>query len=278
MRIVVCAKKVLDPDAVNSYAVAGRLEIGEDGKTITQAAIPSLMNAYDEQAIEAALRLRDAGVECQIDVVSIGQDTSALLRHAAALGADNTAVIDAAPAVSDSASAAGDYHVAARLLAAYVRWSGGAGLVLCGRQASDDDQGVVPALMSELLEMPLVSIARAVELSDDSAAPVVRVTRVTPDGDEVVEAACPAIVTISSELGPPRYPTARATMAARRMQPTVVSLDDLGIAAADLQPSVVVRRQFVPTIQGNCEMIVGETPAELAGNLIERLRANQELP
>ena len=271
MRIVVCAKKVLDPDAVNSYAVAGRLEIGEDGKTITQAAIPSLMNAYDEQAIEAALRLRDAGVECQIDVVSIGQDTSALLRHAAALGADNTAVIDAAPAGID-------YHVAARLLAAYVRWSGGAGLVLCGRQASDDDQGVVPALMSELLEMPLVTIARAVELSDDSDAPTVRVTRVMPDGDEVVEAACPAIVTISSELGPPRYPTARATMAARRMQPTVVSLDDLGIAAADLQPSVVVSRQFVPTIQGNCEMIAGETPAELACNLIERLRTNQELP
>ncbi len=278
MRIVVCVKKVLDPDAVNSYAVAGRLEIGEDGKTITQAAIPSLMNAYDEQAIEAALRLRDAGVECQIDVVSIGQDTSSLLRHAAALGADNIAVIDAAPAAGNVAPSVIDYHVAARLLAAYVRWSGGADLVLCGRQASDDDQGVVPALMSELLETPIITIARAVELADDSAAPAIRVTRVTPDGDEVVEAACPAIVTISSELGPPRYPTARATMAARRMQPAVVNLDDLSIASADLQPSVVVRRQFVPTIQGNCEMIAGETPAELAGNLIERLRTNQELP
>ncbi len=54
MRIVVCAKEVLDPDAVNSYALAGRLIIGEDGKTLTQASIPRLMNAYDEQAIEAA--------------------------------------------------------------------------------------------------------------------------------------------------------------------------------------------------------------------------------
>ncbi|MCH8009968.1 MAG: hypothetical protein IIC91_14005, partial [Chloroflexi bacterium] len=72
MRIVVCAKEVLDPDAVNTYAVAGRLEIGEDGRSITQAAIPRLMNAYDEQAIEAALRIRDAGVDCTIHVVSAG--------------------------------------------------------------------------------------------------------------------------------------------------------------------------------------------------------------
>jgi electron transfer flavoprotein beta subunit len=70
MRIVVCVKEVLDPDAVDNYALAGRLTIGEDGKTLTQAAIPRLINAYDEQAIEAALRLRDAGADCKIAVVS----------------------------------------------------------------------------------------------------------------------------------------------------------------------------------------------------------------
>ena len=57
VRIVVCVKEVLDPDAVNNYALAGRLEIGEDGKSLTQAAIPRLMNGFDEQALEAALRL-----------------------------------------------------------------------------------------------------------------------------------------------------------------------------------------------------------------------------
>ena len=53
MRIVVCAKEGLDPDAVNNYVLAGRLEIGEDGKTLTQTAIPQLMNGFDEQALEA---------------------------------------------------------------------------------------------------------------------------------------------------------------------------------------------------------------------------------
>ena len=138
MRIVVCVKEVLDPDAVNNYALAGRLEIGEDGKSLTQTTIPRLMNGFDEQALEAALRLRDAGAECRIGAVSVGPDSATILKHAAALGVDEIASL---PMEEPSP----DYHVVATLLAAYVRSSGDADLVLCGRQASDDDQGVAPA-------------------------------------------------------------------------------------------------------------------------------------
>ena len=270
MRIVVCAKEVLDPDAVNSDAVAGRLVIGEDGRTLTQTATPRLMNAYDEQAIEAALRLRDAGVDCAIRVVSAGADSANLLRHAAAMGADEIATIPVD-------TAATDYHTIAHLLAAYIGSSGGADLVLCGRQASDDDQGVVPAIMGEMLRMPVITIARAIELASSSDGPTIRVTRVTPDGDEVVEASCPAVVTISNELGQPRYLTAARTIAARRMQPAVVSVEDLSLPPEDLQPRVTLTRQFVPTIQGNCEFISGETPAEVADNLVNRLREDRVL-
>jgi electron transfer flavoprotein beta subunit len=262
LRIVVCAKEVLDPDAVNNYAIEGRLVIGDDGKTLTQTTIPRLMNAYDEQAIEVALRLRESGTACSIVVVSVGADPTELLKHAAALGADEIVHIPADAATTD-------YHAAARLLSAYVRASGGAHLVLCGRQASDDDQGVVPALVGELLAMPVVTIARALELPSPS---VVRVTRVTPDGDEVVEAACPAVVTVSNEVGAPRYPTMAGRMAARRKRPTVVSPDSLGVSAADLAPKVVLTRQFVPAVHGNCEFIEGDTAAEKAGRLIARLR------
>ena len=265
MRIVCCAKEVLDPDAVNSYAVAGRLTIGEDGKTLTQAAITRLMNAYDEQAIEAALRLRDGGVDATITVVSVGEDQANVLRHAAAMGVDEIAAIP----VDTSAI---DYHAVAQLLAAYIRASGGADLVLCGRQASDDDQGVVPALIGELLVMPVITIARSLEMADEL---VVRVTRVTPDGDEIVEAACPAVVTISNELGQPRYPTAAKTIAARRMRATVVPSEELSLPAEALQPRVTLIEQFVPTIQGNCEFITGDGPAEMATRLIERLREDR---
>lgn len=271
MRIVVCVKEVLDPDAVNSYALAGRLEIGADGRSLTQSAIPRLMNGYDEQALEAALRLRDAGADCRIEAVSIGPDSTTILKHAAALGADAVTSLLLA-------EGAADCHVVAALLAAWVQKSGGADLVLCGRQASDDDQGVVPALLCERLGVPLVVNARAVERVETAAGPGFRVVCVTPDGDEGVEVAAPAVVTVSSELGTPRYPTAARKLAARKVQPAVVAPESLGLAEAELRPRVVARRQLVPAVQGHCERIEGGSPAEIARALVARLRADRVIP
>lgn len=263
MRIVVCIKEVLDPAAVNNYVLAGNLKIATDGRTLDGAAIPRLINAYDEQALEAALRLRDAGVDCRITAVSIGRELQDALKHCAALGADQIVAIDADPAALD-------HHAIADILAAYIRNSGGADLVLCGRQASDDDQGVVPALLGEQLGMPIAPIARAVTIDDGK----LRVTRVTPDGDEVVEGALPAVVTVSNELGEPRFPSARDKMAARKKQPEQVDLASLGLAADALQPRVQLIKQFVPEVQGHCEFIEG-SPAEIASKLFEKLRADK---
>jgi electron transfer flavoprotein beta subunit len=265
VRIVVCAKEVLDPDAVNNYALEGRLTIGDDGRSLTQTSIPRVMNAYDEQGIEAALRLREAGLACTITVVSVGvADGSEILKHAAALGADEIVAVPLDATTTD-------HHGIARLLAAYLRSSGGAGIVLCGRQASDDDQGVVPALLGEILDMPVVTVARSLEALGEGA---LRVVRVTPDGDETVEVSCPAIVTISNELGTPRYPTMAGRMAARKKKATVVQAGALGMS--DLRPVVVLARQFVPAVKGECEMITG-TAAEAAASLVARLRADSVL-
>ena len=269
LRIVVCAKEVLDPDAVNSYALEGRLVIGDDGKSLTQSSIPRLMNAYDEQAIEAALRIREAGVACTVTVVSVG-DPGEILKHAAALGVDEPVAIQAD-------RTAIDHHGVARILAAFVQSRGGADLVLCGRQASDDDQGVVPALLGEHLGMPVVTIARSVDVAESGGVFGVRVVRVTPDGDETVAVSAPAIVTISNELGQPRYPTMAGRMAARKKKIAVVTPADFGLAAEALRPRVALVRQFVPTIKGACEVIEGATAAEAATRLIARLRAESVL-
>jgi len=269
LRIVVCAKEVLDPDAVNNYALEGKLVIGDDGKSLTQSSIPRLMNAYDEQAIEAALRVREAGVVCTITVVSVG-DPGEILKHAASLGVDEPVAIQA-----DTTRL--DHHGVAHLLAAFVRSRGGADLVLCGRQASDDDQGVVPALLGEHLGMPVVTIARSVEVAAAGEGFSVRVVRVTPDGDETVAVGAPAIVTISNELGQARYPTMAGRMAARKKKITSVTAGDLGVAAAALAPRVSLVKQFVPTVKGSCEVLTGATPAEAAAVLIARLRAESVL-
>lgn len=263
MRIVVCVKEVLDPNAVNNYVLAGNLKFAADGKTPEVAAVPRLINGFDEQAMEAALRLRDAGVDCKIVAVSIGQDLKDLLKHCAALGADEIVSIDAGGAEVDG-------QVVANLLAAYIKSSGGADLVICGRQASDDDQGVVPALIGEKLGMPTVPLARDVAYNGG----VLKVTRATPDGDEVVEGALPAVVTVSNELGTPRFPSAKAKMAARKMAPVDVAISALGLSAAELTPAVVLTRQFVPEVQGNCEFLSGSA-ADVARQLLEKLRAER---
>lgn len=265
MRIVVCVKEVLDPNAVNNYALAGKLTIGADGRTPEVAAVPRLINGYDEQAMEAALRIRDAGVDCRIVAVSIGTDAKNVLKHCAALGADEIVAI--APGAGEL-----DGNGLANILAAYVKNSGGADLILCGRQASDDDQGVVPILLAEKLRMPVAPLARAATVSGTTLT----VTRVTPDGDEVVEGQLPAVVTVSNEIGVPRFPSAKAKMAARKMVPVEMTIDSLGLDGSALKAEVVLTRQFVPTVQGNCEFLTG-SPAEVAQQLLARLRADKTL-
>lgn len=269
LRIVVCAKEVLDPNAVNNYALEGKLVIGDDGTSLTQASIPRLMNAYDEQAIEAALRIREAGVACTITVVAVGEGTD-ILKHAASLGVDEPVAIAAD-------AAALDHHGVARLLAAFVSARGGADLVLCGRQASDDDQGVVPALVGEQLGLPIVTIARAVDVTAAGGGFAIRVVRVTPDGDETVAVAAPAVVTISNELGQARYPTMAGRMAARKKKIATVTAAELGVDPEKLRPRVRPTKQFVPTVKGSCEMIAGASADERARALIARLRAESVL-
>jgi electron transfer flavoprotein beta subunit len=120
----------------------------------------------------------------------------------------------------------------------------------------------------------VVTLARAVERLESGS---LRVTRVTPDGDEVVEVPCPAVVTVSNELGEPRYPTAARKLAARRMKPRVCSVEELGLTPQDLEPRVRLARQYVPTVQGNCEFVSGDSPAEIADRLVAQLRESGAL-
>jgi len=261
MRIVVCVKEVLDPAAVNNYALSGGLKMSADGRHPDVAAIPRLINGYDEQALEAGLRLRDAGVDCRIVALTIGSDATAMLKQCAALGADEIVAINPGATALDTTGVA-------KVLAAWIRNNGGADLVLCGRQASDDDQGVVPLALAETLGHAVTTLAKDVSFADG----LLTVTRATPEGDEVVRGKLPAVVTVSNELGAPRFPTAKAKMAARKMNAEIVPIDSLGIDAAALTPQIELQRQVVPQVQGNCEFITG-SPAEIAQALMARIRA-----
>ena len=263
MRIVVCAKQVLDPDTVDAFAVAGRLRVDPASNKLTVQGITLLMNAYDEQAIEAALRIRDAGIDCSITVVTLGDESGRqMLRSAFAMGADQAVLI------ADPEFQGYDGLAIARVLARAIERLGGADLVLCGRQASDDDQGVVGPALAEILGVPSASIARDVTARGDNA---VRVTRATPDGDEVVALELPALVTVSNELGKPRLPGARAMMESRRQRPAVWSAADLGIDTDEVASHIQGVGLSVREVHGECEFIPGESVSEKAATLAQRL-------
>ena len=260
MHIVVAAKQVLDPEGVNSYALWGRLTVDESQRSFTVGdVIPRIINAYDEQAMEAALRIRDSGVECRITVLTVGGDTATdVLKRCLAMGAE-----DAVHVVDTESDRADGFRTAA-LLAAAVRKIGDVDLVLCGRQGSDYDQGTVPGVLAELLDAALVTLAADVRITEGS----VQVARVTPQGIETVGARLPAVVSVSNEIGVARAPSARGMLDARRKKPTVFdSAELLGEPAGGVE----VVRVFVPDVQGHCEMIEGGTPAERASRLFDAL-------
>ena len=246
------------------YYSAGARKFGAEGDFVTSPELGPTFAECVAQAV-APVFAQLAGAEKTFFELGGGSGAfaEAALRHCAALGADEIVAIGADPGALD-------HHVVANILAAYIRSSGGADLVLCGRQASDDDQGVVPILLAESLGLPVAPLARAVELAGER----LRVTRVTPDGDEVLEGALPAVVTVSNELGEPRFPGARDKMAARKKQVVEVAAADLGLGDEQLTPRVVLAKQYVPEVHGHCEFIEG-TPAEAAAQLLEKLRADK---
>jgi electron transfer flavoprotein beta subunit len=260
MHIVICTKQVLDPEGVNGYALWGRLKVDESGRAFdTAGAVPQIINAYDEQAAEAALRILDDDESVRVTAITAGDSSAAdVLKRCVAMGVHSSILI------IDPEVASADGFRTARLLAATIEELGDVDLVLCGRQGSDYDQGTVPAVLAELLDSALVTLASDVRTDGDG----VRVTRVLPAGEEVVRASLPAVVSVSNELGQPRYPSSRNRMAARRNPPLEKQAADL---LGDDGPGVELVELFVPDVQGHGETIEGDSPAAKAQALFAKL-------
>ena len=137
-----------------------------------------------------------------------------------------------------------------------------------GRQASDWDQAHVPLGIAEMLGLPCVTLAQNIEVAESGIV----VQRALSDGYEVVEAPLPALVTVTNELGEPRYPTLRGIMQASRKQPTRWSAADVGLDAEALEPKLTLMELFIPVSDNQVEVIEGEDDADAGRNLALRLR------
>lgn len=263
MKIVVCVKEIPDPEIASSI-----FQVDEKTKKVTP--LPGtrfVMSPFDEQAVELALRIRAALGEGSITLLSLGAETTrSIIKHGLSLGADE-AIMLVDPVFDD-----GDSYTIARALAAAIERMGDVDLILTGRQAADGDCGVVGCGIAELLGFPAVTFAMDIVVTDGTLV----VERALGDGSEIIEAPMPAVVTVSHEVGKVRHASLRETMKAARKPVTAWTAAELGLDSSDLGARGarrVLERLYVPTNDVQCEYIVGETPEELAGNLVARLSA-----
>ena len=220
MKIAVCLKQVPSTET--------RIKIAADGKHIDPGGVTLVTNPYDEFALEEAIRIKEARGGEVVAVSAGGSGAVTALRNALAVGADS-AVLLKTDGDLDSLGTA-------RLLAAEI---GGRGfdLVLCGKQAVDDDGAQVGPMLAELLDLPCVTVVVKLEVGEGKA----RATREIEGGVEIVELPLPAVVSAQKGLNDPRYASLKGIMAAKKKpveeKPVMAPPELVEIASLSLPPA-----------------------------------------
>ncbi len=262
MNIIVCVKQVPDPEGPQDCFV-----INSETLRVEPRGIPPVLSLFDENGLEAALRIKDAlqDQEVKITAVSIGKKISnAVLQKALAVGADELVKVEDAAFESGAL----DSHAAASVLASTIRKIGKYDLIFAGRQAADWNAGQVGIGIAQLLGIPAVTLARKVEIEDGHSV----TERVTPYGYEVVKTPLPSLIVASNEVGEMRYPTMIQRREAKKKPVESWGSNDLGLEGA-LPNRIVLKRLFAAEMRkGQCNIIESETPMEAGKNLAERLR------
>ncbi len=262
MNLIVCVKEIPDPETpASAFAIDP-----EAKRAIPAKDTPPVISPFDEQAVEAALRLKDAH-EGKVTALSLGAPSAEkVLKHTLSMGADEAFLLnDSLFDDSDSASAA-------YALAQAIKKVGEFDLIFCGRQAGDFDSGQVGSGIAEILGIPSVTVAKKIDVSDGNA----RIERVLPDGYEVVEVSLPALITVSNELGEPRYATLKGIMAAAKKTVPVWNAEEIGAEPSKIGAAGARTKRlklFIPVRESKCEIIEGENDEETAIKLALKLRA-----
>ncbi len=212
MKIAVCVKQVPDAAAARRIDPASkRLDRSGEGA----------LNAFDANAVEEALKLKEAAGDGEVVLVSLGPEKALdALRKGLAMGADRAVL------VSDEGAAGSDLVATSYALAAVLEREG-ADLVFFGQQASDSDGAVLWAAVAERLRRPLIS--QVAELTVDGGS--VRGKRQTEFGYDTIEAPLPAVIAVSDAINEPRYPSLKGIMGAKRKPQEQLSLVDAGVDA-----------------------------------------------
>lgn len=261
MNIIVCVKEIPDPETPASAFSIDPAAM----RAIPAKDNPPVMSPFDENAVEAALRIKDA-TGATVRVLSMGvQSAEKVLKHGLAMGADEAFLLN------DTAFDNSDSTSTAYALSQAIKTIGEFDLILCGRQAGDFDAGQVGSGVADMLGLPSVTPVQKIDIMDGKA----KVQRVIPDGYEVVEVSLPAVMTVSNELGEPRYATLKGIMAAGKKKVTVWSAQDISAEASKIGAAgarTKMLKLFIPVREAKCEFVEGENEEEAATKLALKLR------
>ena len=239
MNVFVCVKQIPDPSAPGKFDPAT--------KRLVRDGVDVVLDPGDEHAVEAGLQLMDQhGGE--VTIVSMGPAKAMdAIRKALSMGATRGILITD-PGLENS-----DALSTARAIAAAIK-ERAPEVIICGTESTDGSSGALPGQLAELLGVPLLSFAKKLEIADGKAT----THRQTDEGYDVVEAPIPVVVSVTSGINEPRYPSLRGIQQSRSKEVKQVGLGDLGL---DGQAGAAALTQEVLTI----------TPAEArkAGEIIE---------
>lgn len=216
MNIFVCVKQVPDTET--------KVQPNGDGTFIETNSIKWIMNPYDEFAVEQALLVKAANAGSTVTVVRVGgvKDTEAL-RTAMAMGADDAILVEAEDNLDS-------YSIAKALKGAIDKSGKSADLVLCGKQAIDDDCLQVPQILATMMDLPSVSVIVGFEQNGEA----ITVKREIEGGAiEVYELNTPVVLATNKGINTPRYASLPGIMKAKRKPMQTLSLADVGVSADD---------------------------------------------
>jgi len=211
MNIVVLVKQVPDTGSERT--------LSESDFTLNRDPATAVIDEINERAVEAALQLKESH-RGEVTVVTMGPEHAVdAIRKALQMGADK-AVHLCDPALHGSCAVQ-----TAKALAKAIATAAPFDLVIAGDESSDGSTGAVPAMLADLLDLPQLTRARALQTDGTT----VTIERETDDGISTVTAALPAVVSVNEKINEPRYPSFKGIMAAKKKPVTTLALADVGI-------------------------------------------------
>ena len=257
MKIVVTVKLVPDTNADK------RIDPGT--KRLVRAGVETVINPFDEYAIEAALQLKEkAGGDTTVTVLTLGPETGKeVVRKALSMGCDDAVI------VSDAGFEGSDVWVTGRALAAALK-KHGFDLVITGGLAEDGNSGGVTGALAEHLGVPGLTNAAKIDISDGK----LHVERETDSGHQTVTAPLPAVLMVTMGVGEPRYASLKGIMGAKKKTIAIETASDLGldgpIGSAGAKTELVAIG--APAVRGKGQIVTAEDGASGAKIIVDFLK------